>query len=149
MKKSTCAVREFKQYHNLSAVLDKQRSRDELMGYDHSELNCLQCIGKMEHPNVTLLAEEMHMTRGAISKIVQKLMEKELITSYQQPGNRQKVFYSLTELGRQLFDEHELRHRKWEREEMRFFNTVDKETLDTVISFMQQLNAYLESRIRK
>ena len=89
------------------------------------------------------------MTRGAISKIVQKLSEKGAITSYQQPGNRQKVYYALTDFGRTLFEEHEVRHEMWHREEMKFYDSVDDETLETVTSFMKNLNSYLLEQLKK
>ena len=143
MKKSEALIQEFLQYQNLSTALDKLRTHDDLVGYDHSELNCLQCIGTMEHPNVTALAERMQMTRGAISKIIQKLSDKGAVASYQLPGNRQKVYYVLTDLGRSLFDRHEIRHRQWEEEEQRFYDSLDQATLETVTDFMRQLNGYL------
>ena len=136
-------IHEFLQYQNLSAALDKLRTHDDLAGYDHSELNCLQCIGTMEHPNVTALAQRMQMTRGAISKIIQKLSDKGALASYQLPGNRQKVYYVLTDLGRSLFDRHEIRHRQWQEEELRFYDSQSAETLDTVTAFMRRLNSYL------
>lgn len=149
MKKSEYVIDAFLQYRNLSVALDKRRTRCVLAGYDHSELNCLQCIGAMENPNVTTIAEQMHMTRGAISKIVQKLSEKGAITSYQLPGNRQKVFYTLTGLGRTLFDVHGVRHEEWRQEELRFYDSVDEEILDTVIAFMDELNGYLLERLKE
>lgn len=149
MKRSEYLINEFLQYQNISSALDKQRTQKDLIGYDHSELNCIQCIGTMETPNVTAIAEQMHMTRGAISKIVQKLSEKGAITSYQQPGNRQKVYYALTDFGRTLFEEHEVRHEMWHREEMKFYDSVDDETLETVTSFMKNLNSYLLEQLKK
>lgn len=149
MKKSEYLVNEFLHYHNISTVLNKRRTQNDLMGYDYSELNCIQYIGTLEDPNVTALAKEMNMTRGAISKIVQKLSEKGAITSYQRPGNRQKVYYSLTDLGRTLFDEHERRHEKWRREELKFYDSLDDETLETVTAFMKELNSYLLAQLKK
>ena len=149
MAGSEALIREFLQYQNLSAALDKLRTHDDLAGYDHSELNCLQCIGTMEHPNVTALAERMQMTRGAISKIVQKLADKGAVASYQLPGNRQKVYYVLTDLGRNLFDRHEIRHRQWQEEEQRFYDSQSAETLETVAAFMHRLNGYLLARLEE
>ena len=57
------------EYTNLSDKTDKLHNRDSLSGYDNSELNCLDAIGCLEQPNVTALAGEMRMTKGAISKI--------------------------------------------------------------------------------
>ena len=58
------------QYANLDAQIAREHSSLCLVGFDHSELNCIQCIGALEAPNVTSIAGEMGMTRGAVSKIV-------------------------------------------------------------------------------
>lgn len=149
MKKSESLINEFLQYQNINSTLDKQRTQKELTGYDHSELNCIQCIGTMEAPNVTAIAQQMRMTRGGISKIVQKLLEKGAIVSYRQPDNRQKVYYTLTDLGRVLFEEHEIRHRKWRQAEMDFYDSVDDDTLEIVTAFMKNLNHHLFELMKK
>ena len=41
-----------------------------------SEVHCIDVIGTIEYPNVTKIANEMDMTRGAISKICKKAAEK-------------------------------------------------------------------------
>ena len=70
------------EYTNLSDETDKLHNRDSLSGYDNSELNCLDAIGRLEQPNVTALAGEMRMTKGAISKILHKLSDKGAVESY-------------------------------------------------------------------
>ena len=67
------------EYTNLSDETDKLHNRDSLSGYDNSELNCLDAIGRLEQPNVTALAGEMRMTKGAISKILRKLSDKDAV----------------------------------------------------------------------
>ena len=79
------------EYTNLSDETDKLHNRDSLSGYDNSELNCLDAIGRLEQPNVTALAGEMRMTKGAISKILRKLSDKDAVEPYQLGSNRQKI----------------------------------------------------------
>ena len=101
------------EYTNLSDETDKLHNRDSLSGYDNSELNCLDAIGRLEQPNVTALAGEMRMTKGAISKILRKLSDKGAVEPYQLGSNRQKIFYRLTDAGQELFAAHRERHRGW------------------------------------
>ena len=89
------------EYTNLSDETDKLHNRDSLSGYDNSELNCLDAIGRLEQPNVTALAGEMRMTKGAISKILRKLSDKGAVEPYQLGSNRQKIFYRLTDAGQE------------------------------------------------
>ena len=137
------------EYTNLSDETDKLHSRDNLSGYDHSELNCLDAIGRMEHPNVTALAEEMRMTKGAISKILRKLSDKGAVEPYQLGANRQKVFYRLTDIGQVLFDAHRERHRGWEERELSFFRSLPEEELAAAIRFFSDYNTDLRARLGK
>lgn len=137
------------EYTNLSDETDKLHSRDNLSSYDNSELNCLDAIGRIEHPNVTALAEEMRMTKGAISKILRKLSDKGAVEPYQLGANRQKVFYRLTDIGQVLFDAHRERHRGWEERELSFFRSLPEEELAAAIRFFSDYNTDLRARLGK
>lgn len=137
------------EYTNLSDETDKLHSRDTLSGYDNSELNCLDAVGRMEHPNVTALAEEMRMTKGAISKILRKLSDKGAVGPYQLGANRQKVFYRLTDAGQVLFDAHRERHRGWEERELAFFRSLPEEERVAAIRFFTDYNTDLRARLGK
>lgn len=149
MDRSEELLRLVLEYTNLSDETDKLHSRDSLSGYDNSELNCLDAIGRMEHPNVTALAEEMRMTKGAISKILRKLSDKGAVEPYQLGANRQKVFYRLTDAGQALFDAHRERHRGWEERELSFFRSLPEEELAAAIRFFTDYNTDLRARLGK
>ena len=138
----------FVQYANNDAALIQQNSRQFLQGYDHSELHCIHCIGSLDAPNVTAIAAEMRMTRGAISKIIRKLQDKEVVRSYQLPDNRQKIFYSLTETGMAVFEAHKKRHANWESVELRFFDSLTQEELQGAVALMRRFNEYLRDHIQ-
>ncbi len=87
------------EYTNLAEINDDIHNVPDLTGYNNSELNCLDCIGRMKDPNVTSIAEAMNMTKGAISKIIRKLSDKGTLVDYQLDGNRQKVYYTLSDKG--------------------------------------------------
>jgi len=137
------------EYCNLSELNDAANNRADLLGYDNSELNCLDCIGRLEHPNVTTIAEKMGMTKGAISKIARKLLDKNAIASYRLDDNRQKVFYRLTEKGKALFSAHEERHRLWHERELSFLRTLPEDDREAAIRFMLACNAELNRRMNE
>ena len=137
------------EYTNLSDESDKLHSRDTLSGYDNSELNCLDAVGRTEHPNVTALAEEMRMTKGAISKILRKLSDKGAVEPYQLGANRQRIFYRLTDAGQILFDAHRERHRGWEERELSFFRSLSEEERAGAIRFFTDYNTDHRARLGK
>ena len=125
------------EYTNLSDETDKLHNRDSLSGYDNSELNCLDAIGRLDQPNVTALAGEMRMTKGAISKILRKLADKGAVEPYQ------------LDAGQELFDAHRERHRGWEERELLFFRSLSEEELSGAIRFFNDYNTDLRARLGK
>ena len=118
-----------------------------LHGYGYSEIHCIKAIEELEAPNVTEISRSLNMTRGAITKITRKLMTQGLIESYQMPDNRQKIFFRLTEAGQPLYEEHENRHRQWEKRDLMFLNHFSNQELEKFASFMSEYNAYLQAQI--
>ena len=55
-----------------------------------TEVHCIHWIGILDHANVTKVSNEMGMTRGAISKICKKLLQKQLIEKLSGAGKQQK-----------------------------------------------------------
>ncbi len=133
----------FLEYTNRSEELVRRASRQALAGYDNSELNCLDWIGRLKDPNVTAIAEAMRMTRGAVSKITRKLLEKGAVTAYRLGDNRQKVFFRLTEAGGELFREHARRHAAWADRDLGFFRSLPPELCGQAADFMRRYNAFL------
>ncbi len=118
-----------------------------LHAYGYSETHCIDFIGRLERPNVTRVAEQMGMTRGAISKMTKKLLAKGLIEKYTLETNRKEVYFRLTGEGQMLFDEHARRHRRWEKRDMEFLMRYSAAETAVVCRFMQEFNEYLEAQI--
>ena len=87
MTKSELILEQFRRYANSADIMSKLHSREILRGYGNSELNCIDCIGRMKHPNAARIADEMDRTRSAVSKILRKLIAKDAAISYQLPGD--------------------------------------------------------------
>ena len=128
-------------------MLSKLTESQCLDEYGYSETHCLDSIGRLELPNVTKVAEHMGMTRGAISKMTKKLLSKGLIEKYTRETNKKEIYFRLTEQGEVLFEEHDKRHRLWERRDMEFLSRYSKEDVETVYRFMKKFNDYLEQQI--
>lgn len=117
--------------------------------YSYSETHCIDYIGKTELPNVTKIADNMQMTRGAISKMTKKLLTKGLIEKYTLESNKKEIYFKLTESGMELYREHEKRHKLWEQRDSKFLERYSAEEITTIRTFMQEFNAYLEMKIEE
>ncbi|WP_334104848.1 MarR family winged helix-turn-helix transcriptional regulator [Muricomes intestini] len=128
-------------------ILVRVESQTIIHEYGYSETHCIDLIGRMDMPNVTKIAAELHMTRGAISKIVKRLQTKDMITSYMLDDNRKEIYYELTDQGWEIYKAHKIRHEIWEERDRKFFREVDLEVLNTVSEFLDKYDEYLEMRI--
>ena len=72
-----------------------------------SEIHTVQAIGKSAGINVTQLAERMGVTKGAVSQMVSRLVEKGMVQKARAQDNAKEVCLNLTELGRVGFHNHE------------------------------------------
>lgn len=147
MKEQELLLKEIALMLERQDMLSKLTESQCLDEYGYSETHCIDFIGRLELPNVTKVAEHMGMTRGAISKMTKKLLAKGLIEKYTLETNKKEVYFRLTDLGKLLFEEHEKRHKRWEKRDMEFLARYSKEEVGTVYRFMQEFNEYLESQI--
>ena len=81
--------------------------------------------------------------------MTKKLLAKGLIEKYTLETNKKEVYFKLTECGRVLFQEHEKRHKQWEKRDMQFLSRYSKDETDTILKFMQEFNAYLDEQIEQ
>lgn len=137
----------FVKYMEKQEILSKLTENEKLHGYNYSEIHTIAAIGDLAEPNVTQIANYMNVTRGAISKITKKLLEQKVIEAYQLEGNKQKIFFRLTESGQFLYDEHAKRHNLWLKRDRAFIKQFDSETVEQVERFMKAFNDYLETQI--
>lgn len=139
----------FKEYGDKQEILSKIMEDPSLRKYNSSELHIIAAIGDLEHPNVTLLAEHMGMTRGGISKNVKKLMDTGLVSSYQVDGNTKNIYYRLTENGQVVYEKHAEAHEAWLERDRKFMANFSDEQLEIVTDFMMRYVGYINERIKE
>ncbi len=137
----------FAEYLEKQDMLSKLTEHEKLHSYSYSEIHTIVAIGDLELPNVTAIAEYMHMTKGAISKIVKRLQAAKLVETYQVGENKQKVFYELNAAGKFLYNEHEKRHSLWIQRDRVFLEKYTSEQIEFLENFMTDFNGYLEEKI--
>lgn len=109
-------------------------------GINLAEVHCIDRIGTIEYANVTKIANEMDMTRGAISKICKRLRKKGLVESYQRPDNNKEIYYRLTEGGQHVYNEHKKLHSQARQEKVSLINTYSEYEQSIILCFLNDLN---------
>ncbi|MFC3746595.1 MarR family transcriptional regulator [Paenibacillus sp. GCM10012306] len=139
----------FRDLYNKMVWLNKDKMEESLKGLKSSEVHCIEYIEKNADSNVTKLAESFYMTRGAISKITQKLLKKGLIESYQKSDNKKEIYFRLTEQGRVIYNIHEDLHKEFRERDEAVFEQVTEEQFDSMLSFVKKYSSHLDAEIKK
>ncbi len=128
-------------------VLYKRAFGDILIDYTFTEMHCIDCIGKLENPNVTKIAQNLNLTKAAISKIIKKLLAKNAIQGYKNPDNNKEIYYKLTSTGQEVFNKHLSMHEIWCNKDKNFFSQFDKKDIETTLNILTKYNECLQTRL--
>jgi DNA-binding MarR family transcriptional regulator len=149
MNKEERVIRAFRDLFNKMVWLNKSRMESSLKGYKSSEVHCVEYIGKNGDSNVTKLAESFYMTRGAITKLTKKLIEKGVIESYQRPDNKKEIYFKLTKQGKVINKVHEELHKEFQERDKAVFEQVSEKQFDSMLSFVEKYSRHLDEEIKK
>jgi len=149
MNKDEQVIMGLRELFNKMAWLNKFKMEDSLKGYKSSEVHYIECIGRNVDSNVTKLAESLYMTRGAISKMTKKLIEKGIIESYQKLDNKKEIYFRLTEQGKVINKVHEELHKEFQERDKAVFEQVTEEQFDSMLSFVEKYSNHLDAEIKK
>ncbi len=114
-----------------------------------SEIHTLVFIKDNNDLNMTEVAKEYGVTKGAIFKIILKLEKKDLLKRYKKESNNKSTYFEVTEKGIQAYLGHEEFHEDFfskPSDEMTTFTNNNKLILEKGLVFAQE---YLKNHIRK
>lgn len=77
-----------------------------------AEVHMIEMIGSYEAITTTKLAEKLSITKGAVSQITRKLLEKDLIIKIPSTEKNNEVLISLTDKGRIVYFYHQNMHKE-------------------------------------
>ncbi|WP_094606082.1 hypothetical protein SPSIL_007520 [Sporomusa silvacetica DSM 10669] len=127
-----------------------EHHREEIFaGINLAEAHCIDKIGSMDYANVTKVAAEMGMTRGAISKISKKLLNKKLIDSYQKPENNKEIYFCLTEQGQNVYIEHKKCHNQAMQEKLALLSTYSEYEQSIILRFLSDINQKYDKKLNE
>ncbi|MFB4338680.1 MarR family transcriptional regulator, partial [Bacillus sp. BR_16] len=143
MNKEEQVMNGFRELYNKLVWLNKDKMEEGLKGFKSSEVHCIEYIENNADSNVTQLAEAFYVTRGAISRMTKKLIQKGLIESYQKSENKKEIYFRLTEEGKEIYKIHEDLHKEFQERDKAVFEQVTEEEFDSIISFVEKYSRHL------
>ncbi|MBF0529271.1 MAG: MarR family transcriptional regulator [Deltaproteobacteria bacterium] len=125
-----------------------QHGREDIFdGINLAEVHCIDWIGTIDYANVTKVANAMGMTRGAISKIAKKLLNKNFIESYQRPENNKEIYYRLTQDGQRIHDEHKKCHNQARQEKFSLLENYSEDEQIAILRFLNDINHIIHIKL--
>ncbi|MDA2274226.1 MarR family transcriptional regulator [Bacillus thuringiensis] len=149
MNKEEQVINGFRELYNKLVWLNKDKMEEGLKGFKSSEVHCIEYIENNADSNVTQLAEAFYVTRGAISRMTKKLIQKGLIESYQKSENKKEIYFRLTEEGKEIYKIHEDLHKEFQERDKAVFEQVTEEEFDSIIRFVEKYSRHLDAEIKK
>ena len=110
-----------------------------------SEINTLEIIGDSPGINLTQLAIKKGVTKSAVSQIVTKLVNKQLVIRNQSPDHEKVFFLELTDTGKVAFENHEKFHEKYDKQMIEKLLGMKNEQLDLVVGTFKMLENTIDS----
>ncbi|MFT8317593.1 MAG: MarR family winged helix-turn-helix transcriptional regulator [Sporolactobacillus sp.] len=77
-----------------------------------SEIHMIAAIGSHTNSNLTELSNFLSITKGATTKMVQKLVKKGLVLKQFAPNSENEIMLSLTAIGRKAYSGHQSYRKK-------------------------------------
>ncbi|MFB6731713.1 MarR family winged helix-turn-helix transcriptional regulator [Bacillus mobilis] len=149
MNKEEQVMNGFRELYNKMVWLNKDKMEEGLKGFKSSEVHCIEYIENNADSNVTQLAEAFYVTRGAISRMTKKLINKGLIESYQKSENKKEIYFKLTARGKEIYKIHEELHNEFQERDKTVFEQVTEAEFDSIISFVEKYSRHLDAEIKK
>lgn len=98
------------------------------------EAHTINLIGEKIKTNTSELAKLTNKTKGAISQMVFKLVEKDLVLKYKNPTNSREDIIELSEKGKEVFQYH---NKLDEVEYTKILNQLDEFSIEDFIKFIK------------
>lgn len=114
-----------------------------------SEIHTIKAIKEYENVNITCLASKMEVTKGAISKIVNKLVTKGFVTKFKEKENRKEVHLQLTESGELVYEDYRDFKKKLDEKFLNYFGKMEEEQKRNLIDMMDRIELIIKEHIEK
>ncbi|MEC0174325.1 MarR family transcriptional regulator [Paenibacillus favisporus] len=134
--------------HNLIKTMEEKKYKF-IRENTFMEVHCIDFIEKMKDANVTKLANAFQVTRGAISKVTKRLIEMGAIERYQSPDNKKEIYFKLTDIGREIYWEHEKMHQTRIERDSGFFSQLSDEEKDNLIQILNKIYGQIAEELKK
>ena len=109
-----------------------------------SEIHMIDVIGRQPGICVTEIAQKLDITKGAVPKMIRKLIQKDMIYRYQAPENKKMVLFNLTDKGEIAFQAHVTFHEELDQNIIRKFDVMPEKECQQFKDIMHDIESYID-----
>lgn len=95
-----------------------------------SEIHMIAAIGKHPDSNLTGLSKNLAITKGATTKMIQRLVKKGLVIKQFAPNSENEIMLSLTDVGRKAYSGHQSYRKNLNQKLTNIYTTVPEDVLN-------------------
>jgi DNA-binding MarR family transcriptional regulator len=135
--------------HKYNQTENKLRNYGTGILLTRTEIHTIDLIGNNEGINITQLALKQGITKGAVSQMIYKLVNKGLITKHVSPDSDTEVRMELTEVGITAYQAHQRFHIETNEEFFQLLQNMPDETYDQMITVLMEFERMIDKKLAK
>ncbi|NHN32734.1 MarR family transcriptional regulator [Paenibacillus agricola] len=101
-------------------------------------LHVLDAIGKLEPINGITISKKFGISKGSVSKITRKLVDKQIILIEYLPDNKKEILFRTTSLGKEIFCLHQAMHHQIDIGANRFLQRYNEDELLFLLNALRE-----------
>lgn len=136
-------------YNTINNIKLRQKEPMILKGIDglnKADIKFIDTISLNQNQNATTLATILNVSRGAITQIVNRLEQIDVVERVPVKGNRKEKIIQLTSLGKEIKKEKDKNHQNANREMCNFLKSLEANELKAIMMFLNKINTLDISR---
>lgn len=102
-----------------------------------NEIHTVEYIAVSSTTNLTDIANQLSLTKGAVSKMIGKLESMGLLVRYKYHPNQKEIYIHLTELGVRAYEGHKAYHADMWKQLSGYFEKLDEEHQRVILDFLE------------
>ena len=114
-----------------------------------AEIHTIDAIGNSDEINLKNLAKILGVTKGSVSQMLYKLVEKGLVKKAVSPNSDREIVITLTDKGQQAFDGHRQMHIDSKLKMNSLVADMDPELLKTAITYLERFENSLDELLQE
>lgn len=149
MKNEISYLIQFEKVLRISNKINEALKEPRYFGTDQllfpSEIHIIDIIGRNPEINITEIAEKMGIRKSAIPKVVQKLIQKDMVRHCKEKKNKKVVQLELTGIGKTAYGYHLKFHENFSKDIIKKFNNFTSDEM----KFFNEVMSDIESCVDK